>query len=78
MQTMLETEQEAWKTLPEVLKVFINTDGVPLTKSTNHCFWPILCEIFNPYGQKYIFEVGIYHGKSKPDSFNEFLVSNAY
>jgi len=60
--------------MPRELHVFLNTDGVPLSKSTNHQFWPILCVLEDPLGMKHTFEIGIYYGTKKPQDFNEFLV----
>nr|CAI5820522.1 unnamed protein product [Callosobruchus analis] len=56
------------------IKVEINIDGLPLTKSSTSQFWPILmlvdydgCQSHNP------FIVGLYHGYSKPTNIDEYL-----
>jgi hypothetical protein len=47
----------------------VNMDGVPLFKSTNGQFWPLLCQVgrFNP------FIVALYYGVKKPDNISEYL-----
>lgn len=52
--------------------LFINIDGVPLSNSSNSDFWPILGRLHYPISSK-PFVIGVYHGKGKPTSFNEFL-----
>jgi len=51
------------------IKVNINIDGVPLYKSRNIQFWPILCSVdrFEP------FIVALFCGSSKPNPVDEFL-----
>ena len=51
------------------LKLNINIDGVPLFKSTNVQFWPILCAVnlFEP------FVVALFCGKGKPVPVHEYL-----
>lgn len=50
-----------------------NIDGVPLFKSSNLSFWPILCLIKTIKGlESEVFCVGLYLGRSKPD-VNDFL-----
>ncbi|KAF0701787.1 Uncharacterized protein FWK35_00033867, partial [Aphis craccivora] len=65
------------------LKLGINVDGLPISKSSKSQFWPILISICNvPVLSRYILPVGIYHGLKKPDSsddfLNYFLSFNAY
>ena len=47
----------------------VNIDGVPLHKSTNQAFWPLLCQI----GRFHPFIVAIFYGKSKPNDIREYL-----
>jgi hypothetical protein len=54
----------------EVILVQFNVDGLPLHKSTNNQFWPILGRV---KGIESVFVVGIYEGNSKPNDFNDFL-----
>ncbi|XP_028982090.1 uncharacterized protein LOC107040388 [Diachasma alloeum] len=57
---------------PNVINLFINVDGVPISKSSKSELWPILGKIehldnFDP------FVIAIYHGTSKPESVEVFL-----
>ena len=58
--------------LQEIL-IDINVDGLPIAKSANSQFWPILGYIFFQNKKSECFLIGIYHGNSKPVSFNDFL-----
>jgi hypothetical protein len=49
----------------------INVDGVPLFKSTNGQFWPVLGKLCTPVVSE-PFVIGVYYGLSKPDNL-EFL-----
>ena len=53
----------------EDLTIKINIDGVPLFKSTNVQFWPILCSMNNL--EPYI--VALFCGKTKPTPLIDFL-----
>lgn len=48
----------------------INVDGLPISRSSPHCLWPILVsdEIF-----KSVHMIGTYYGVGKPTSANDFL-----
>lgn len=50
----------------------VNMDGLPISKSGKDEFWPILVNI---YEMEHVspFVVGIYYGKKKPESVNEYL-----
>lgn len=52
------------------VRIAVNIDGLPLSKSSQQQFWPILGSIL-PYGN--VFIIGIYHGDEKPENANEFL-----
>ncbi|XP_011883964.1 PREDICTED: uncharacterized protein LOC105571102, partial [Vollenhovia emeryi] len=54
----------------DCVKIFVNVDGLPLTKSSQQQFWPILESIF-PYEN--VFIIGIYHGNEKLENANDFL-----
>ncbi|XP_015377837.1 PREDICTED: uncharacterized protein LOC107172075 [Diuraphis noxia] len=47
-------------------------DGLPLSKSSNSQFWPILAYIVND--SKTVFPIGVYHGYTKPKNSDEFLL----
>ena len=52
-----------------VIRLVVNVDGVPLFKSINSQFWPILCSFHNLE----VFLVALFYGNGKPDPVNEFL-----
>jgi len=60
-----------------LLELGCNIDGLPISKSSKACFWPILvsfvnCNIYNL--SKIVIPIGIYYHKSKkPSSASEFL-----
>ena len=47
----------------------VNIDGVPLYKSSNGQFWPLLCQV----GRNDPFLVALYYGEKKPDCISDFL-----
>jgi hypothetical protein len=53
------------------IKLVIDIDGLPISKSTSSQFWPILAYI-RP-NDNLVFPFGIFHGNKKPSSNNEFL-----
>jgi hypothetical protein len=58
--------------------VQFNIDGLPITKSNNNAFWPILGCLSK---SSEVFVVGIYEGKGKPNDINDYLhdfVNEAY
>lgn len=57
---------------PEI-SIDVCIDGLPISKSSNVGFWPILGLIRNFEFQMPPFVIGIFYGTSKPDSNNEFL-----
>jgi len=54
----------------DCIKVAVNIDGLPLTKSSQQQFWPILGSVI-PNGN--VFMIGLYHGNEKPQDANDFL-----
>jgi len=52
------------------LNLLINIDGLPITKSSTACLWPILCS--NSAKTK-VYIVGAFYGFCKPSCANEFL-----
>lgn len=59
--------------IPDIIKVGINIDGLPLFKSSSSQLYPILCIVNNVNIHPNIFPIGIYHGSEKPNNFNDFL-----
>lgn len=53
-----------------IIYLDFNIDGLPLSKSSNLQVWPILGSVSN-YSE--VFLTGVYEGRSKPKSANEFL-----
>ena len=51
------------------IKLCVNVDGLPIFKSTNGQFWPILCN----FSKLTPFTVALYYGTSKPTDLREFL-----
>lgn len=47
----------------------VNIDGLPLFKSSNTQFWPLL-GLVNTLGKQQPFLIGIFHGNSKPSNLN--------
>ncbi|KAF5281928.1 hypothetical protein FQR65_LT14454 [Abscondita terminalis] len=52
------------------IELMVNIDGLPLSKSSNICLWPILCS--NRFSKK-VYLIGAFFGKEKPGDSNEFL-----
>ncbi|CAH1103751.1 unnamed protein product [Psylliodes chrysocephalus] len=63
--------------IPSCIKIVINVDGLPLSKSSGSQFWPIIAWFANSNFEWIFmtktFVVGVYHGYTKPKSPNEFL-----
>jgi len=53
-----------------ILRIFINIDGLPIAKSGNASLWPILC---SNSVTKLVYIVGAYYGEAKPANNNVFL-----
>lgn len=54
----------------DYVRITVNVDGLPLSKSSSQQFWPILGSII-PYDN--VFVIGLYHGNDKPANANDFL-----
>ena len=54
------------------ISIQVNIDGLPLFKSSNDCFWPILGLIIQE-NQPEPFIIGLWSGKSKPKDANLYL-----
>ncbi|CAI6343825.1 unnamed protein product [Macrosiphum euphorbiae] len=58
----------------KILKIGINLDGLPLSRSSKSQLWPILIEFTNcNLLSEYVLPIGIFHGNTKPKSIHEFL-----
>jgi len=55
----------------DTIEIVIGIDGLPLTKSSNSQFWPILGYI-RPYNN-FVFLIGLYWGNKKPQDSNLYL-----
>ena len=49
-----------------------NIDGLPLTKSSSACFWPILGRVKNSIDDR-PFPIAVYYGHGKPSNLSKFL-----
>ncbi|XP_064482978.1 uncharacterized protein LOC135395818 [Ornithodoros turicata] len=67
----LQYELKGRRDLTDEIHVNVNVDGLPLTKSTKHQFWPILCHVKNYKCNP--FPIGVFYGTSKNISANTFL-----
>lgn len=56
----------------ETIGIQVNIDGVPLFKSSNTQFWPILGRIIEPFSAE-PFIIGIFVGEKKPSDIHSFL-----
>lgn len=51
----------------DTIELAINVDGLPLTKSTDSCFWPLLGSIKSlKILQNVVFLIGLFYGNGKP------------
>lgn len=58
--------------LPDILYLNVGIDGLPISKGTSDELWPIL-GLFTNLPKAKVFLIGIFHGKSKPKTSNEYL-----
>jgi len=56
------------------IKIVIGIDGLPLTKSSSSCFWPILGYVRHPVYKPHVFLIGLYWGTDKPLNCTPFLL----
>lgn len=56
----------------QTLQLQINIDGLPLLKSSNNQFWPILGRLVN-IPSKEPFVIGIFSGTTKPTNLSDYL-----
>ncbi|XP_067216038.1 uncharacterized protein [Linepithema humile] len=57
------------------IQIAVNIDGLPLSKSSQQQFWPILGSVlpYNNVSYDSVFIIGIYHGNEKPADANNFV-----
>lgn len=68
IERLIDSAQPEIKNL-STIEVWLNIDGLPLSKSSRSQLYPILCNLFK---QKYtVHVVGLYHGNEKPKHANE-------
>lgn len=60
--------------IPNLITLTIGVDGLPLSKSSNVCFWPILAYIDQALTSK-PFPVALFYGQAKPNDLSSFLRS---
>ena len=53
------------------IELFVNIDGLPLSKSSGSAVWPVLGQIRGLRNRPFM--IGIYHGNKKPNCPNDFL-----
>lgn len=70
LKCMLDEYTKVIGQITDNLDIFINIDGLPISKSSNSVLWPILC---SDTVLKSVFIVGAYYGQTKPHSNNDFL-----
>lgn len=68
----LKKSLEKWIDVPTKVTLNFNFDGLPIFKSSNKEFWPILCSIHEkPDIQPFV--IGIYFGVGKPKQIDQYL-----
>lgn len=60
------------KEFPTTVTLRINIDGIPLSKSSKSCLWPILGMV-KQIPEVGVFIIGVYSGNSKPTSVQDYL-----
>jgi hypothetical protein len=55
--------------IPDIIDLLVNVDGIPLYKSSPECLWPILLSFCNSSP----FIVAVFYGSSKPNSVHDFV-----
>jgi len=67
---MLDGYNKVLGQMTDRLNIFINIDGLSISKSSSSVLWPILC---SDTVLKSVFIVGAYYGQTKPQCNNDFL-----
>jgi hypothetical protein len=71
LKTELESTITKYNLKVNPLKLIVNIDGLPVFKSTNSQFWPVLGYISETETPPFV--IGVYYGTSKPKSSKEYL-----
>lgn len=71
LKNLLELLSKELDVIPNTIQVCVNIDGLPLSKSSTSQLWPIMVSLF--LNKNVVDVCGIYHGKEKPKSPNDFL-----
>jgi hypothetical protein len=53
------------------LDIYVNWDGLPMSDSSDLCFWPLLGKIVNRNSTPFI--IGLYSGEGQPESVNHYF-----
>jgi hypothetical protein len=65
---------DSLRNISELLTIKIGIDGLPISKSSNKQFWPILCSVDQSINSR-PFIVSLFYGETKPDNISLFLES---
>lgn len=57
--------------IPDELQLMFNIDGLPISKSSQSQFWPIIGQVHQSMYEPFF--IGIFHGYSKPQNVNDYL-----
>ena len=73
LRTSIESYLREQDIIPKEIKIRVNVDGLPIFKDSAQCpaFWIIQADIIGDKRKPFI--IGVYGGRTKPKSFNEFL-----
>ncbi|KAF0710352.1 Uncharacterized protein FWK35_00032959 [Aphis craccivora] len=72
LKSISNSDQEYF--VEDKIKIVVGNDGLPLTKSSSSCFWPILGYVRHPVYKPHVFLIGLYWGTDKPLNCNPFLL----
>lgn len=59
------------KNKPKEIQLMFNVDGVPISKSSQSQFWPIMGQIYKADYDPFF--IGLFHGYTKPKDVDEYL-----
>lgn len=68
----LEKMEQVFDNMPDILKLYIGIDRLPVFGSSGSQLWPILFKIVS-LPDPVVFFIGIYHGLNKPRQANKLL-----